>query len=403
MRAAVAGAVVALLVVLCAGIWLGGHPGELPGFLRDRLRRRPRRPHAPKRPRLIQDNYYRSGRPGQLTDSSLRGHGPRPAPRASTTASPTTSPPQALAALQRGDRRPLLGGRDRDRRGQARACTPNASSPARRPRKAGIDAGDVIVSVDGRSIAGESIDAAKERIIGPEGHRGDARCAAAPAAGRVRERPADPRRDHDARSPPRRMRAGRRAQARLRAVRQLHAKAPTGRCAGPCGRSSEKGARGIVLDLRGNGGGLLEEAVLSASIFLPKGKVVVSTDSRTQGHAVYKTVGGNLPPLPIVVLIDREHRLGGGDPHRGAGRRRRRHGGRHPLLRQGRLPAGDRPLQRRRAEADRRRVLHARRGSTWPGSGHPPGRLPARRPARHETRRGAAARPARSSRGQGDG
>ena len=42
-----------------------------------------------------------------------------------------------------------------------------------------------------------------------------------------------------------------------------------------------------------------------ASVFLPEGKVVVSTDSRTQGHAVYKTVGGNLPKVSVVVLIDR--------------------------------------------------------------------------------------------------
>ena len=66
-----------------------------------------------------------------------------------------------------------------------------------------------------------------------------------------------------------------------------------------------EGAEGIVLDLRGNPGGLLDEAVLSASIFLPEDEVVVSTDSRTQGHSVHKTVGGALPKLPLVVLIDR--------------------------------------------------------------------------------------------------
>ena len=60
-----------------------------------------------------------------------------------------------------------------------------------------------------------------------------------------------------------------------------------------------------MLDLRGNGGGLLEEAVLSASVFLPKDEVVVTTNSRTQGHAVYKTAGDNLPKVPLVVLIDR--------------------------------------------------------------------------------------------------
>ncbi len=66
-----------------------------------------------------------------------------------------------------------------------------------------------------------------------------------------------------------------------------------------------EGAEGIVLDLRGNPGGLLDEAVLSASLFLPKGEVVVSTDSRTQGHSVHETVGGTLPKRPLVVLIDR--------------------------------------------------------------------------------------------------
>ena len=71
-------------------------------------------------------------------------------------------------------------------------------------------------------------------------------------------------------------------------------------------RCEQQGAEGIVLDLRGNGGGLLEEAVLTASIFLPEGEVVVSTQSRTQGSTVYKTVGGNLPPRPMVVLINRD-------------------------------------------------------------------------------------------------
>ena len=51
----------------------------------------------------------------------------------------------------------------------------------------------------------------------------------------------------------------------------------------------DEGAEGLVLDLRGNPGGLLEQAVLSASLFLPDGEVVVSTKSRTQGDSVHKT------------------------------------------------------------------------------------------------------------------
>jgi carboxyl-terminal processing protease len=45
--------------------------------------------------------------------------------------------------------------------------------------------------------------------------------------------------------------------------------------------------------------------VLSASLFLPEDRVVVTTESRTQGGSVHKTVGGTLPRRPLTVLIDR--------------------------------------------------------------------------------------------------
>jgi carboxyl-terminal processing protease len=71
-------------------------------------------------------------------------------------------------------------------------------------------------------------------------------------------------------------------------------------------RLYRRGAEGLVLDLRGNGGGLLNEAVLSASIFLNSGQRVVSTDSRTMGHKTYDAVGDPLDPRPTVVLINRD-------------------------------------------------------------------------------------------------
>ena len=61
-----------------------------------------------------------------------------------------------------------------------------------------------------------------------------------------------------------------------------------------------------MLDLRGNGGGLLNEAVLCASLFLHKGQLVVSTDSRTMGHHDYDAVGNPLPTHPTVVLINHD-------------------------------------------------------------------------------------------------
>ena len=64
-------------------------------------------------------------------------------------------------------------------------------------------------------------------------------------------------------------------------------------------------ARALVLDLRENGGGLLDEAVSIASIFIPDG-TIVSTDGRTQPRQVYLAKGGAIPTsIPLVVLVDR--------------------------------------------------------------------------------------------------
>ena len=65
-----------------------------------------------------------------------------------------------------------------------------------------------------------------------------------------------------------------------------------------------KGAQGIVLDLRGNGGGLVEEAQLIASIFIPKG-TIVTTRGRTQPTQVIVATGDAIPTsVPVVVLVD---------------------------------------------------------------------------------------------------
>ena len=60
-----------------------------------------------------------------------------------------------------------------------------------------------------------------------------------------------------------------------------------------------------MLDLRGNGGGLLNEAVLSTSVFVEDG-TVVSTESRTQGERDYEAVGEAIDPRPTVVLVNRD-------------------------------------------------------------------------------------------------
>lgn len=64
--------------------------------------------------------------------------------------------------------------------------------------------------------------------------------------------------------------------------------------------------KNIVLDLRGNGGGLVESAVDILSYFVPKGTEVVRTRGRDEAsERVYKTTRSPLfPDIPLVILID---------------------------------------------------------------------------------------------------
>ena len=68
----------------------------------------------------------------------------------------------------------------------------------------------------------------------------------------------------------------------------------------------KKGMKRLVLDLRGNGGGLMNEAVNIVSLFVPKGSVVVTSKGRLAGaEQVYKTTSDPIDlEIPIVVLVD---------------------------------------------------------------------------------------------------
>lgn len=70
-------------------------------------------------------------------------------------------------------------------------------------------------------------------------------------------------------------------------------------------KALRQGAQALVLDLRGNGGGLLDEAVTVASIFVADG-TVVTTRGRTQPTQVYSAENNAIAPkIPMVVLVDR--------------------------------------------------------------------------------------------------
>lgn len=293
------GLTAALLLMLAAGLWIGGHPATMPPLLRDVFVDDAGGLTA-EAGELIEDNYYRSVSGDELVDSSLngmvRGLRRRYRDRFSEYFSPAALARfnESIEGRFSGIGLSVTGAKD-----GLRVVRVFKRSPAER---AGIEVGDTVVSVEGKSIAGLNTTVATARIKGPEGtavtigvrDRGSGRTRqerivraqiALPVVSRKLVAVGGRKLGYV------RLAAfSEGAHAALRrAVRKLQ----------------RQGAEGLVLDLRSNGGGLLEEAVLSAGIFLPQGETVVSTESRTQGKAVYKTKGGNLPSLPLVVLIDR--------------------------------------------------------------------------------------------------
>jgi carboxyl-terminal processing protease len=67
---------------------------------------------------------------------------------------------------------------------------------------------------------------------------------------------------------------------------------------------TRRGATGLVLDLRQNPGGLVDQAVAVSSLFLDKGVVVSIAGAHNPRH-VYRAAGGAVTRLPLVVLVDR--------------------------------------------------------------------------------------------------
>jgi carboxyl-terminal processing protease len=169
-------------------------------------------------------------------------------------------------------------------------------------QKAGIREGDVILAVDGDSIAGEPADVATGAIKGPPGTTVALRVRS-PSTGRTREISLERAQVQVPVVQGSLQRAGGRKVAYVQLAG--FSQGAHGELRAELERLYRKGAEGFVLDLRGNGGGLLNEAVLTSSVFVERG-VIVSTSGRTQQEREYRAVGGALNPRPGVVLIDRD-------------------------------------------------------------------------------------------------
>jgi carboxyl-terminal processing protease len=163
---------------------------------------------------------------------------------------------------------------------------------------AGIRRHDLIVSVNGRSTAGMSLNYAVGSILGAKGttislviRRGSAVLRFDVVRGTISAPTVQTRLLEDAK-----LRIG---YVKLDAFRlgatQLLAQALR--------VLVRQNAAGIVLDLRGNPGGVFDQAVAVSSLFLERG-VIVTLVGVHSGRHVYTARGGSMR-LPLVVLVDR--------------------------------------------------------------------------------------------------
>jgi carboxyl-terminal processing protease len=319
-----------LPIFLVLGVWWGGHPEDLPGWARSGLVAHQQTRVVDEAIERISSDYYRPVSTSSLASSSVAGAVASLHDRFSHYLTPRElhefdSPPSFTGIGVEVSSQPAGPGR----RG-LQIVRVFKSSPA---EHAGLKAGEVVVGVNGRSLTSRSSEQDIALIKGPPGtevqlavetHRESSAQGSHPNASHtstsrtpgahVSTTPA-----HGTRGSVRNVRLTRAVISEpvvASTVQTVHG-VKLGVVAlatfspGSHVEVSEavekvrhEGARGIVLDLREDGGGLVEEAQLIASIFIPRG-TIVTTRGRNQPTQTLDAVGEAIPTsIPMVVLVD---------------------------------------------------------------------------------------------------
>jgi carboxyl-terminal processing protease len=284
-----------VLTILVAGIWVGGrHPDWLPGPLRAALVGDEDTAVIAEAVDEIHDTYYREIPKDQLADNAVAGVVAKLDDRFSNYFDP-----EEYARFKQSQNSEFSGvglAVEQDPRGLRVEVVYDGSAADR----AGLRRGDIVVEAAGRRLAGRSSQEAVSFIKGPPGSR-------------VRMTWL-----HD----------GRRVTKVLtRSTVSVPAVASSMRRAGACRagvvrlaqfssgahaevyaalrRQAKGGAKAYVLDLRGNGGGLVSEAQLVASAFLADGPIVTTRGRSVPERTLRATGDPVVPRRPVVVLVDR--------------------------------------------------------------------------------------------------
>jgi carboxyl-terminal processing protease len=290
----------AIVAFLCAvfalfvGIWLGGHPENLPSALQDAFVDEDRALRAEVID-TIEDNFYKKVDEEKLDDASLKGI----VDSLDDPFSHYLTPNEASQFNESvsGEFEGVGMNVEEDRRG-LKVLRVFEGSPA---EEAGVRRGDFILSVNGKSIAGVGSDVATSRIKGPAGTTVEL-SVLTPGEGQPRDVEVERERIE---VPVATGRIVERDGKKIGVVELLSfSSGAHGILRREVDEVLDKGADGIVLDLRGNGGGLLSEAQLVASVFIEDGRIV-STRGRSRPERVLDAEGDAIDEdIPVVVLVD---------------------------------------------------------------------------------------------------
>ena len=280
--------------MLVLGIWLGAHPRFLPGPVADALAGPEDRRVTLDALDTIHDKYYRSVGRGTLSDAAIAGAVKDLGDRFSAYFSPREYGQfqQSLDSEFSGVGTAVLAVKD-----GLRIQTVYPESPA---EKAGLRVGDVVTGAANRKLAGLSDEKAIALVKGREGtsvtltiRRGDRTFKKRVTRARVSVPVVSSRLAN----------AGGTRVAYI-ALSTFGPRTAHVEMNEAIRRAKRRKAKGIVFDLRGNGGGLVTEAQLIASMFIADGPIVTTRGRAVPDRtldAVGQPVAGK---LPTVVLVD---------------------------------------------------------------------------------------------------